>query len=103
MRRPIETKHDTIKGKLQVENFSATTAEGARQDFFATMYVANLVAAVAAGAPADIGGERAGKGNKHKYKANLNELAGILKDDFVAYVVEPCPAKQAQMMGEIPS
>ena len=101
MRWPIETKYGAIKEKLQVENFSSLTVEGVQQDFFATMYMVNLVAGVAFDAQAEIEEERADKENKHDYKANRNELIGILKDNFVAVVLEPCPLKQAEMMKDI--
>jgi len=100
-RWPVETKYGVIKEKLQVENFSSLSVDGVKQEFFATMFMANLVAATAFDVQSDIEKAREDKGNKYEYKANLNELIGILKDNFIAAVFEPCPTKQAEIMSDI--
>lgn len=43
-RWPIETKYNTMKNKLEIENFSGRTLISVQQDFYATMYISNLVA-----------------------------------------------------------
>jgi hypothetical protein len=101
MRWPIETKYGVIKKKLQLENFSAKSVEGIQQEFFASMYLANFVAATAFDVQSDIEDFRKGKANKYEYKANLNELIGILKDKVILAVAENSPAKQAKLMNEI--
>lgn len=40
----IEVKYNEIKSKLQIENFSGETPIAIDQDFYATMYLANMVA-----------------------------------------------------------
>lgn len=40
----IEVKYNEIKNKLQVENFTGQTVIAIEQDFYATMYLANMVA-----------------------------------------------------------
>ena len=84
MRWPIETKYDIIKNKLQIENFTALKPEGIKQDFFATMYLANVAACCKHDAMAEIEAARADKDNKYTYQANTNELIGVLKDRFIA-------------------
>lgn len=42
-RWPVETGYDKIKSKLELENFSGKTKVSVLQDFYATMYLANLV------------------------------------------------------------
>jgi hypothetical protein len=44
----VETSYDLIKFKLQLENFSGKTAVSVKQDFYATMYLANLATFIAA-------------------------------------------------------
>lgn len=46
----IETAFDTLKSKLQLENFSGKTAVSVRQDFFATIYIAGFAMICAADA-----------------------------------------------------
>jgi hypothetical protein len=84
MRWPVETKYDIIKNKLQIENFTALKPEGIKQDFFATMYLANVAACCKHDAMAEIEAARADKDNKYTYQANTNELIGVLKDRFIA-------------------
>jgi hypothetical protein len=40
----IEVKYNEIKNKLQIENFTGETPIAIEQDFYATMYLANMVA-----------------------------------------------------------
>ena len=101
MRWPVETKYGVIKKKLQVENFSARSVDGIQQEFFASMYLANFVACVAFDVQPDIENSRKDKANKYEYKANLNELIGILKDKVILAVAENSPAKQAELMNGI--
>jgi hypothetical protein len=101
MRWPIETKYGVIKKKLQLENFSARSVEGVQQEFFASMYLANFVASAAFDVQSDIEDSRKGKANKYEYKANLNELIGILKDRVILAIAESSPAKQSELMNGI--
>ena len=88
MRWPVEIKYDIVKNKLQLENFNARTVEGIQQDFFASMYLANYVASALVDVQGDIEDSRKEKRNKYQYKANTNELIGILKDWFVFAVAQ---------------
>ena len=101
MRWPVETKYDIVKNKLQLENFNTRTVEGILQDFFAAMYLANFAAACAVDARTDIEEARKDKGNKYQYKANLNELIGVLKDRLVLALAEDCPDKQSALVQAI--
>ena len=101
MRWPVETKYNIAKSKLQVENFTALTVEGVKQDFFAAMYLVNVAAAAAIDAQADIDAAKNTKGNKHGQKANTNELTGILKDMLVLALVEDDTDKTASMIQSI--
>jgi hypothetical protein len=101
MRWPVETKYDIVKNKLQMENFNTRTIDGIRQDFYAAMYLTNFAASLAIDAQQDIDAARADKDNKHQYKANINELIGILKDRFVFALAQNNPRVQARMIREI--
>ena len=101
MRWPVETKYDVVKNKLQLENFSARTVDGIKQDFYATMYLTNAAAAALADAQAKIEEARKDKNNKYQYHANLNELIGVLKDQFILAVVEEDEAKGTAMIQNV--
>ena len=101
MRWPVEIKYDIVKNKLQLENFNTRTVEGIQQDFFATMLLSNFVAAAAIDVQKDIENERKDKGNKYQYKANLNEVVGILKDRLVYALIQDSPDEQAAIIDSI--
>ena len=101
LRWPVETKYDIVKNKLQVENFTSRTVEGVQQDFYATMYLANVAAAAAYDAQAGIDAARMDKNNKYQYKANINELIGILKDKLVWALTQDDPNMQNKTVGSI--
>ncbi|CAM4430781.1 IS4 family transposase [Paenibacillus alkaliterrae] len=98
LRWPVETKYDLVKNKLQMENFTSRTVEGIGQDFYATLYLANTVAATAFDAQAEIDETRKDKENQYDYQTNRNELIGILKDRFILAVIQEDQGKSAAMI-----
>lgn len=101
MRWPVEIKYDIVKNKLQLENFNTRTVDGIGQDFYAAMYLTNLASSFATDAKQDIIAARKDKENKYEYKANLNELIGILKDRFVFAISQRSSRVQARLVDEI--
>ena len=101
MRWPVETKYDIVKNKLHVESFNTRTVEGIQQDFFATMLLANFAASAAIDVIEDIQKTRKDKNNKYEYKANMNEIIGILKDRLVAVFLNGSKDEQAAVVGSI--
>jgi hypothetical protein len=101
LRWPVETKYDIVKNKLQLENFNTRTVEGIEQDFFAAMYLTNFAAATLIDVQSDIETARTGKNNKYRYKANMNELIGILKDRLVFAIAQDDPDMQVAMIDSI--
>jgi hypothetical protein len=101
MRWPVETKYDLVKNKLQLENFTSRTVDGVEQDFYAVMYLTNVVAAAAHDAQPQADAARLGKKNKYEYNVNINELIGILKDNLVSALLIHSTKKQAKIIGDI--
>jgi len=101
MRWPVEIKYDIVKNKLQLENFNTRTVEGIQQDFYATMLLSNFAASAAIDAQVEIEAERNDKDNKYQYKANMNELIGILKDRLVLAFIHNSPDVQADIIESI--
>jgi hypothetical protein len=82
-RWPIETKYDVVKNKLALENFTGYSGNVILQDFWAIMYIANLVTVAKDEANAIVQKERSGKNNKYTYVPNLNQVIASLKDHLV--------------------
>jgi hypothetical protein len=101
MRWPVETKYDIVKNKLRLENFNTRTIEGIQQDFFASMFLTNLAAAMIKDAQEGIEAARKDKNNKYQYKANINEVVGIMKDRFVFAISQDDPDVQTAMIDDI--
>lgn len=101
MRWPVECKYDIVKNKLQLENFNTRTIEGVQQDFFAAMYLTNFAASAAIDVQDDIDDARKENDNKYQYKANINELIGILKDRLVFALTIDDSDKQTSLIDSI--
>jgi hypothetical protein len=101
LRWPVETKYNTVKNKLELEDFTARTVEGIQIDFFATMTMTNILACLEFDANEEIVRERKDKDNKYQYKANKNELIGILKDHFVIALAHPASRKRKKAINDI--
>lgn len=43
MRWGIEVKYDELKNRLEIENFSGTTKNAIEQDFYASIYLSNMI------------------------------------------------------------
>lgn len=87
LRWKIETKYDIVKNKLCLENFTGLSPNCIRQDFFAHMTVANLVAIAKMEADEKIMESRKDKNNKYEYVANVNFIIGSIKDLLVIYTL----------------
>jgi hypothetical protein len=79
----IETDYNTLKNKIQVEAWSGLTETAVLQDFWASLFMNNLVLIEKFHADTLIQQSRANKNNKYSYKANLNEIVGSIKDRFI--------------------
>lgn len=79
----VETEYDLLKSKLELENFSGKTKVSVLQDFYATIYMANLVSFAAEEADVLIENRDAGKSLKYRRKANRNRCIAKLRDKFI--------------------
>ena len=82
-RWPVETKYDILKNKLELCNFTGCSPNAIRQDFWASIHLANIVAVAKAEADQEIQASRANSENKYTYQANTTQLIGTLKDRFI--------------------
>jgi hypothetical protein len=100
-RWPVETKYGEVKLKLEVENFSGRTENAIRQDFYITIMLSNIIAVAAQEAQPAVDHAREGKGNKHRYKVNVNHAIGTFKDRFILALLEPNHETRATKTNEI--
>ena len=68
----IEVKYSQLKSRYELENFSGVTPIAIMQDFYATIYLSNLMAM--AKAEANENAESNKEGLKYEYKVNMNIL-----------------------------
>lgn len=91
----IEVKFDTLKNKIQLENFTGKTKNAVLQDFWASITLANLAAIAAAEAQPAIDERSILKDNKNKQKPNTSQLVATFKDEFVAACMSPSDQSMA--------
>jgi len=99
----IEVKYNEIKSKLQIENFTGETPIAIEQDFYATMYLANMVSLAKKDAQQIIEEKYKDKKLKHEYKVNTNVLIGKLKDNLILLLLERNSRKRSKMLKYIES
>ena len=97
----IEVKYNEIKNKLQVENFTGQTVIAIEQDFYATMYLANMVALAKKDANQVIKEDCKNKNLKYMYKVNTNVLIGKLKDTLITMIITKNPWKRSKILKSI--
>ena len=82
-RWPVETKYDILKNKLELCNFTGCSPNAIRQDFWASIHLANIAAVAKAEADQAIQASRVNSENKYTYQTNTAQLIGTLKDRFI--------------------
>lgn len=90
----IEVKYNEIKNKLQIENFTGETPIAIEQDFYATMYLTNMVALAKQDANEKIAENYKERNLKYEYKVNINILIGKLKDKLIIMLSLNNPLKR---------
>jgi len=100
LRWGVETAYHTIKSALQIENFSGTSQLIVEQDFFATMFLKNMVAFVKLDSDPIIE-QNENPDNLYHQKTNENLLIGNLKDKLIIAILDPRPKAQARKVNAI--
>ena len=97
----IETAYDTLKSKLQLENFSGKTEVSVYQDFYATVYLAGLTAACAEDVNEHIAARDEKKQLKYRRKASQNRTIAKLRERFWHILLEPSDALRARLLDRL--
>jgi len=84
----IEEKYKELKSRLQFENFTGTTVSSIEQDFYASIYLANMISLLRSEANQMIEKEDREKKLKYCYRANTNILIGKLKETMIVLLKE---------------
>ena len=100
-RRRIEVKYDVVKNKLELPCFGGFSENVIMQDFWISMYLANMAAIAKNEADVKIKEVREDKDNKHEYQANVNTLIGSLRDKLADAVFSRNPAHRQKKLERI--
>lgn len=84
----IETRFDTLKNKIEIENFSGEKPLVIEQDFYATQFISNMAAIFKHDAEEQLKQKNKDKNLKYEYKINNNILFGKLKNHLVLLLLE---------------
>ena len=97
----IEVKYDVVKNKLELPCFGGFSENVIMQDFWISMYLANMAAIAKNEADVKIKEVREDKDNKHEYQANVNTLIGSLRDKLADAVFSRNPAHRQKKLERI--
>jgi hypothetical protein len=97
----IETKYKELKQKLETENFSGRLVDNVKQDFYAMMTAANMIASLVREANRNVKKKREGQGNLYEYKVNVNHAIGIFKDRLIRVIIEEDRIARLHLMREL--
>lgn len=101
MRWGIETKYKEVKVYLQMENFTGKTVLSVLQDFYATVFLSNMVAFAKLQSDENIAQSCKDKNLKYQYKTNTNITIGILKDRLILAIMEKNAIKRLALIRKI--
>lgn len=101
LRWGIEEKYDDLKNKLQIENFSGTTAIAVLQDFYATMFLSNLASAMVCDYADEIDKKYNTRELKYKYKANISMTISLLKADLIELLTVESDRKRTKLLNQL--
>ena len=97
----IEVKYDVVKNKFELPCFGGFSENVIMQDFWISMYLANMAAIAKNEADVKIKEVREDKDNKHEYQANVNTLIGSLRDKLADAVFSRNPAHRQKKLERI--
>ena len=97
----IEVKYDVVKNKLEMPCFSGFSENVIMQDFWISIYLANMAAIAKNEADEKIKEERLDKDNKYEYQTNVNTLIGSMRDRLADAVFTRNPAQRQKKLKRI--
>lgn len=101
LRWSIEEKYDELKNKLKIEAFSGTTPVAILQDFYATMFLTNLVAFAEMDCESELSLANKSHERKYEYRINTTQAIASVKDSLIELAMESNPHKQKRMLDRL--
>ena len=101
LRWGVETQYDTLKNRLQLENFSGRIWQYVLQDFYATMFLSNIVALARASANTIIATRDMRKTLKYPHTVSTNVLIGKLKHKLLRALATDNPRTRQRRLNKI--
>ena len=97
----IETKFESLKEKLELENISGRRAVTVKQDFWAKLDLANTMAALEFETDEIIEEKTADSGNKYAQTTNENRLITKFADSYIDLLTKDNPAERLALFDEL--
>ena len=97
----IETKFDSLKNKLELENWSGRRAITVYQDFWAKLDLANTIAALEYSTDDVIDEATKDKNNKYTQTTNENRLISKFCDAYIELLATENPYKRLALFDEL--
>ena len=94
----IETSYNSLKKKLEIEDFSGRSVLAVEQDYYATVTVANLVSILMFDNRDQIEAYNTSSERKYAYKQNVNTTVGLLKDELLNLLIDDSPRRRKRRM-----
>ena len=82
----IETNFDHLKNHLMIEDFTGISSLSVLQDFFVSMFMANMQQIFISEAQDELQNQK--KDTKYEYKINKNLSFGFMKDRFIKILLD---------------
>lgn len=97
----IETKYNTLKNKIKFESVTGNAPVYVYQDFYAQVFVYNMVQDIRRCADCSARETGQKKGLKHPARTNENIATGLFKEKMVKIILEADNARQAHMLSHL--
>ena len=99
----IETKYYDVKNKLEIENFTGYSSVAILQDFYATMFLANLAGVLEYDLHEEIAAAHSSPENRYAYKMNITMTISELKRNVVEMLSTSSRIKRERLYAEMAS
>jgi hypothetical protein len=71
-----------------MENFSGWLVDNVKQDFYAMITAANMLASLVREANRKVQKKREGSGNRYEYQVNVKHAVGVFKGGLIRVIIE---------------
>jgi hypothetical protein len=101
LRWGIESKYKLLKCLLKLESFTGKSKLIVRQDFFATVYLCNILSFACMASDEIIVWNNINKRLKNLHAANRAVAISLLKDEFVKIIIDDSPRRRARNIKQL--